>query len=83
VTQAEAATFAQSEVKEMDNSKRHAVQFLEKEIKTYAALALFLSKRGIRERVHAGDERVFMNPTYYKERMKEARKVVSELRQPA
>ena len=29
----------------MDESKRRAVQFLEKEIKTYTALALFLSKK--------------------------------------
>jgi hypothetical protein len=28
----------------MDESKRRAIQFLEKEIKTYTALALFLSK---------------------------------------
>jgi hypothetical protein len=40
----------------MDQSKRHAVQFLEKEIKTYKALALFLSKEGIKERVKAGDK---------------------------
>jgi hypothetical protein len=30
----------------MDESKRLAVQFLEKEIKTYIALALYLSKEG-------------------------------------
>ena len=35
----------------MDDSKRQAVKFLEKEIKTYIALALFLSKEGIKERV--------------------------------
>jgi hypothetical protein len=29
----------------MDESKRQAVQFLEKEIQTYIALALFLSKK--------------------------------------
>jgi hypothetical protein len=32
----------------MDESKRRAIQFLEKEIKTYMALALFLSKEGIK-----------------------------------
>jgi len=32
----------------MDASKRQAVEFLEKEIKTYIALALYLSKEGIR-----------------------------------
>ena len=34
----------------MDEAKRQAVQFIEKEIKTYIALALFLSKEGIKER---------------------------------
>jgi hypothetical protein len=33
----------------MDESKWHAVQFLEKEIKTYKALALFLSKEEIKK----------------------------------
>ena len=41
----------------MDESKRLAVQFLEKEIKTYIALALFLSKEGIKERVQVGDKK--------------------------
>ncbi|HXP82086.1 MAG: hypothetical protein WCB14_01785 [Candidatus Acidiferrales bacterium] len=64
----------------MDESKRHAVEFLEKEIKTYIALALFLSKEGIKERVQLGDKEVLLGPTYYKERMKEARKIVNALR---
>ena len=67
----------------MDESKRHAVQFLEKEIKTYIALALFLSKEGIKERVQLGDTEVLIGPTYYKERMREARKLVNELRKPS
>lgn len=33
----------------MDESKRRAVRFLEKEIKTYKALALFLSKEEIKK----------------------------------
>jgi hypothetical protein len=66
----------------MDESKRQAVQFLEKEIKTYIALALFLSKEGIKERVQLGDKEVLIGPSYYKERMREARKVVNELRKP-
>ena len=66
----------------MDESKRQAVQFLEKEIKTYKALALFLSKEGIKERVQVGDREVLIGPTYYKERMREARKLVNELRKP-
>lgn len=66
----------------MDASKRQAVEFLEKEIKTYIALALFLSKEGIKERVQVGDKEVLIGPSYYKERMREARKIVNELRRP-
>jgi hypothetical protein len=33
----------------MDESRRRVVRFLEKEIKTYKALSLFLSKKGIKE----------------------------------
>ena len=64
----------------MDEAKRQAVQFLEKEIKTYIALALFLSKEGIKERVQVGSDRVLISSSFYKERMKEARKLVNELR---
>ena len=64
----------------MDEAKRQAVQFLEKEIKTYVALALFLSKEGIKERVQVGSDRVLISSSFYKERMKEARKLVNELR---
>ena len=67
----------------MDESKRLAVQFLEKEIKTYIALALYLSKEGIKEHVQLGDKEVVIGPTYYKERMREARKIVTELRRPS
>ena len=35
----------------MSESQRRVIQFLEKEIKTYTALALFLSKEGIKGRV--------------------------------
>lgn len=66
----------------MDESKRQAAQFLEKEIKTYMALALFLTKVGIKERVQVGDKKVLTSPRYYKERMREARKIVTELRRP-
>jgi hypothetical protein len=64
----------------MDQSKRRIVNFLEKEIKTYTALALFLSKKGIKERLRVGQKKVLISPAFYKERMKEARKLVSELR---
>jgi hypothetical protein len=64
----------------MDAAKLRAVDFLEKEIKTYIALALFLSKEGIRERVPVGNKEVLISPSYYRERMREARKLVNDLR---
>ena len=66
----------------MQGSKRRVVKFLEKEIKTYTALSLFLSKKGVAEHVRIGEKKVLINPTFYKERMKEAKKLVSELRRP-
>ncbi|MFI5058974.1 MAG: hypothetical protein ACHQLQ_12380 [Candidatus Acidiferrales bacterium] len=66
----------------MDESKRRVVKFLEKEIKTYMALSLFLSKKGIKEHVRVGEKKVLLSPTFYKERMKEAKKLVHELRKP-
>jgi hypothetical protein len=65
---------------EMDKSSRRVIQFLEKEIKTYAALSLFLTKKGINERVRVGDKRILLSPTYYKDRVKEAKMLVNELR---
>jgi hypothetical protein len=67
----------------MDESKRRAAKFLEKEIKTYAALSLFLSKRGISEEVRVGRKSLLISPSFYKERIKEAAKLVSELRRSA
>jgi len=64
----------------MDATKLRAVEFLEKEIKTYIALAMFLAKEGIKERVPVGNKEVLISPAYYKERMREARKLVTELR---
>ena len=64
----------------MDESKRHAVQFLEKEIETYRALALFLSKEEIKKHLRARDKEG-LRPTYYKERMREAKKLIRELRE--
>ena len=66
----------------MDESRRRAVKFLEKEIKTYKALSLFLSKKGVWEHVRVGEKRVLVSPSFYKERMKEAKKLVYELRKP-
>jgi len=64
----------------MDATKLRAVEFLEKEIKTYIALALYLSKEGIKERIPVGNNEVLISPSYYKERMREARKLVNDLR---
>jgi hypothetical protein len=64
----------------MHDSKQRAVMFLEKEIKTYTALSLFLSKKSVREHLRAGAKKVLTSPSYYKDRMKEAKKVVSDLR---
>ena len=64
----------------MDESKRRVVKFLEKEIKTYKALSLFLSKKGVQEHLSAGDKEVLISPSFYKERVKEAKKLVYELR---
>jgi hypothetical protein len=66
----------------MDESKRRVVRFLEKEIKTYLALSLFLSKKGIKEHVRVGERKLLISPTFYKDRMKEAKKLVYELRKP-
>jgi hypothetical protein len=66
----------------MDESKRRVVKFLEKEIKTYAALSLFLSKKGIREHLPLEKKKALISPSYYKERVKEAKKLVNELRKP-
>jgi hypothetical protein len=66
----------------MDESRRRAIKFLEKEIKTYLALSLFLSKKGIKEHVRVGEKKVLSSSTFYKDRMKEAKKLVYELRKP-
>lgn len=66
----------------MSEWKRRVVKFLEKEIKTYMALSLFLTKKGIKEQVRVGEEKVLISPIYYKERMKEAKRLIFELRKP-
>jgi hypothetical protein len=67
----------------MGTSRQRVVRFLEKEIKTYMALSLFLSKKDIKEHVRVGEEKLLVSPSFYKERMKEAKKLVHELRNPA
>jgi hypothetical protein len=64
----------------MDDSKQHAVKFLKKEIKTYAALSLFLSKQGIRHHVRVGSTTVLICPLFYRERITEAKTLVSDLK---
>lgn len=64
----------------MDESKRRAVKFLEKEMKTYRALALFLSKNNVKIHSSASSKNAFMMPGFYEERMKEAKKLVYELK---
>jgi hypothetical protein len=64
----------------MRDAKQQAVRFLEKEIKTYAALSLFLSKKSVSEHVRGGADKALTSPSFYKERMKEAKKLVYELR---
>jgi hypothetical protein len=63
----------------MHDSKQRVVSFLEKEIKTYTALSLFLSKKGVREPLRAGANKVLISPLFYKDRMKEAKKLVCDL----
>jgi hypothetical protein len=64
----------------MGKSKKRARQFLQKEIKTYVALALFLSKKGVADRVRLGRKELLIGPAFYKDRIKEARKLVYELK---
>jgi hypothetical protein len=66
----------------MDESKRRVVKFLEKEIKTYRALDIFLSKKCIKEHMRVGEKKALISPSFYKERVKEAKKLVCELRKP-
>ena len=63
----------------MNESMQRVARFLEKEIKTYAALSLFLSKKSTLKGLNARDRQAMMQPAFYKERMKEARKLVTEL----
>ena len=64
----------------MHASKQRVVSFLEKEIKTYAALSLFLAKKNVREHLRVGANKLLISPSFYKERMKEAKKLVYDLR---
>jgi len=63
-------------------SRRRVTQFLKKEIKTYKALALFLSRRVATKNKPVIDDHRIILPAYYKERMREADSLVSELERP-
>jgi hypothetical protein len=69
--------------RKMDGSKRRAIEFLENEIKTYIALALYMSKEGFKERLQVGDKNVVIGSQYYQSKMREARALVNDLRKPA
>jgi hypothetical protein len=64
----------------VNQSKRRAIRFLEKEIETYKALALFLAKEDIRKHLRVRGKRGLIRPAYYKQRMREARKLIRELK---
>jgi hypothetical protein len=66
----------------MNESRQRVVNFLEKEIKTYVALSLFLAKKDTKEHLRVERKRVPISPTFYKERMKEAKGLVHDLRKP-
>ena len=63
----------------MQDSNHRVVSFLEKEIKTYEALSLFLSKKGVTQQLRAGANKVLDSPAFHKERMREAQKLVCDL----
>jgi hypothetical protein len=64
----------------MDGSQQQVVRFLEKEVKTYTALSLFLAKKRIRKQLGAGVNQALTSPSFYKERVKEATKLIHELK---
>jgi len=64
----------------MDEFKRRAITFLEKEIKTYQALSLFLAKKNIKERLRIGEKAVLLGPHFYKQRIKEATALITYFR---
>jgi hypothetical protein len=64
----------------MSDSNQRVIKFLEKEIKTYVALSLFLSKQSTPDGLPARDQQGLMHPAFYRERLKEAKKLVTELK---
>jgi hypothetical protein len=68
------------EIHKMNASQQQVVEFLEKEIKTYKALALFLAKGVITRQQQPADMDNLALPAYYQERMREATALVNGLR---
>jgi hypothetical protein len=64
----------------MREANRNVIAFLEKEIDTYKALALFLAKEDVKKELRARDIEGLTRPSYYQERMKEARKLIRALK---
>ncbi|MGB8474768.1 MAG: hypothetical protein WCE61_11850 [Candidatus Acidiferrum sp.] len=64
----------------MDESNQRVVEFLEKEIHTYSALSLFFSKKDIQKHVRSGSKGFPGTPAFYRDRMKEAKKLIHDLR---
>lgn len=64
----------------MNDPNRRAVKFIEKEIRTYKALSIFFSKKGIKEHVRIGEKKVLISPIFYEGRVKEATKIIQDLR---
>jgi hypothetical protein len=63
----------------VDESKVRAVRFLEREIETYKALALFFSKADDKKAQWAGDTQDHLRPVYYEDRIREARRLIVDL----
>jgi hypothetical protein len=63
----------------MDESKQRVVKFIQKEIKTYEALSLFLAKKDTKGHVRVADKKTLINSSFYKDRMKEAKRLMYEL----
>ena len=64
----------------MDESKKHAINFLEKELGTYLALSRFFVKKSSREHVRVGTRKALISPSFYTERIREAKRLIRELK---
>lgn len=64
----------------MDKSKKHAIEFLEKELKTYLALSRFFVKKDSQEHFRMGTKKALVSPAFYTERVREAKRLIRELK---